>query len=216
MRKPPAHPRPRHRVGPARPVIAAAAVLALGGLGVMGAPGVPGTGGVAHAENAGSEELEFNPETVSPGQEVTVNTTVCGAGRAGTGNASSLGVAEFTMETATHKEVLVGKVTVPSHTVEGEYEISVTCADGAKSATGVLWVTAGAPDIGPTSPSTSWNSTPATPSHPAGHVRTGVGGGTSGPGTPQIAAGAAVLAAAAVGGSWLLLRRRARETQQRS
>jgi hypothetical protein len=190
--------------------VAGAAALALGGLGV---PGVPGAGGVAHAENAGSEELEFNPESVSPGAEVTVNTTACGAGRAGTGHASSLGIADFTMETATHQEVLVGKVKVPSHTVEGEYEISVTCADGAKSATGVLWVAAGTPDTGPPTHSPSWSTGPSTP---AGHVRTGVGGGTSGPGTPQIAAGAAVLAASAVGGTWLLLRRRARETQQRS
>ncbi|MFJ8583844.1 hypothetical protein ACIRD2_04190 [Streptomyces sp. NPDC093595] len=41
---------------------------------------------------------------------------------------------------------------------------------------------------------------------PSGHVKTGVGGSV-GPDTAQIAAGAAVLAAAAVGGVWLLRRR---------
>ncbi|MFF8956117.1 hypothetical protein [Streptomyces sp. NPDC014894] len=46
---------------------------------------------------------------------------------------------------------------------------------------------------------------------PSGHVQTGVGGSV-GPDTAQIAAGAAVLAAAAVGGT-LLLRRRASGTQ---
>ncbi|MFF0742465.1 hypothetical protein ACFYVL_18900 [Streptomyces sp. NPDC004111] len=199
MRETPA--RSRTRVRTAGAAVAAAAVLAVGG-----------AGGVAHAENEGGQTLEFNPQTVSPGMEVAVSTTACGAGGSGTGDASALGVGEFTMETATHKEVLVGRFTVPSHTSKGEYSVTVTCADGVKSATGELWVTAGSPDDGHPTPSPSWSSSPSTPS---GHVRTGVGGGTSGPGTPEIAAGAAVLAASAVGGGWLLLRRRAREAQQR-
>ncbi|MFJ4501435.1 hypothetical protein [Streptomyces sp. NPDC088864] len=44
------------------------------------------------------------------------------------------------------------------------------------------------------------------PTAPSGHVKTGVGGSV-GPDTTQIAAGAGVLAAAAVGGAWLLRRR---------
>ncbi|MFI6102829.1 hypothetical protein [Streptomyces sp. NPDC051310] len=48
---------------------------------------------------------------------------------------------------------------------------------------------------------------------PSGHVKTGVGG-SIGPDTAQIAAGATVLAAAAVGGVWLL-RRRASGAQDR-
>lgn len=47
---------------------------------------------------------------------------------------------------------------------------------------------------------------------PSGHARTGVGG-SAGPDTTQIAAGAAVLTAAAVGGT-LLLRRRASGAQR--
>lgn len=53
----------------------------------------------------------------------------------------------------------------------------------------------------PTGPRTS-----AAPTAPTGHVKTGVGGSV-GPDTTQIAAGAGVLAAAAVGGAWLLRRR---------
>ncbi|MFF1922699.1 hypothetical protein ACFVW8_19280 [Streptomyces sp. NPDC058221] len=54
----------------------------------------------------------------------------------------------------------------------------------------------------------------AVPTAPTGHVKTGVGGSV-GPDTTQIAAGAGVLAATAVGGAWLL-RRRASGTQDDS
>lgn len=54
----------------------------------------------------------------------------------------------------------------------------------------------------------------AAPTAPTGHVKTGVGGSV-GPDTTQIAAGAGVLAATAVGGAWLL-RRRASGTQDGS
>ncbi|MEU9201309.1 hypothetical protein [Streptomyces sp. NPDC048332] len=56
--------------------------------------------------------------------------------------------------------------------------------------------------------------TSAAPTAPTGHVKTGVGGSV-GPDTTQIAAGAGVLAATAVGGAWLL-RRRASGTQDGS
>ncbi|WNI34365.1 hypothetical protein [Streptomyces sp. ITFR-6] len=46
----------------------------------------------------------------------------------------------------------------------------------------------------------------AAPTAPTGHVKTGIGGSV-GPDTTQIAAGAGVLAATAVGGAWLLRRR---------
>ncbi len=52
----------------------------------------------------------------------------------------------------------------------------------------------------------SGHRTSAAPTAPTGHVRTGVGGSV-GPDTTQIAAGAGVLAATAVGGAWLLRRR---------
>ncbi|MEW1686326.1 hypothetical protein ACIQOF_02975 [Streptomyces sp. NPDC091265] len=60
----------------------------------------------------------------------------------------------------------------------------------------------------------SGHRTSAAPTAPTGHVRTGVGGSV-GPDTTQIAAGAGVLAATAVGGAWLL-RRRASGTQEDS
>ncbi|WLQ45585.1 hypothetical protein P8A22_26825 [Streptomyces laculatispora] len=60
----------------------------------------------------------------------------------------------------------------------------------------------------------SGNRTPAAPTAPTGHVRAGVGGSV-GPDTTQITAGAGVLAATAVGGAWLL-RRRASGTQDDS
>lgn len=60
----------------------------------------------------------------------------------------------------------------------------------------------------------SGHRTSAAPTAPTGHVRTGVGG-SIGPDTTQIAAGAGVLAATAVGGAWLL-RRRASGTQDGS
>ncbi|MFF3259741.1 hypothetical protein ACFYWO_11275 [Streptomyces sp. NPDC002932] len=56
--------------------------------------------------------------------------------------------------------------------------------------------------------------TSAAPTAPTGHVKTGIGGSV-GPDTTQIAAGAGVLAATAVGGAWLL-RRRASGTQDDS
>lgn len=52
----------------------------------------------------------------------------------------------------------------------------------------------------------SGHRTSAAPTAPSGHVKTGVGGSV-GPDTTQIAAGAGVLAAAVVGGAWLLRRR---------
>ncbi|MEU1366356.1 hypothetical protein ABZ454_09485 [Streptomyces sp. NPDC005803] len=52
----------------------------------------------------------------------------------------------------------------------------------------------------------SGHRTSAAPTAPTGHVKTGVGGSV-GPDTTQIAAGAGVLAATAVGGAWLLRRR---------
>ncbi|MET7364587.1 hypothetical protein ABZS61_01950 [Streptomyces sp. NPDC005566] len=58
-----------------------------------------------------------------------------------------------------------------------------------------------APAKPPVSPPGTW------PERPSGHVGTGVGG-SAGPDTVQLVAGAGVLGAAAVGGVWLLRRRR--------
>ncbi|GHH33564.1 hypothetical protein [Streptomyces candidus] len=181
-------------IRPARTaLVTAVAALALGAA----------VGGSAYAEDTGPAMLEFNPPTVSPGTVVTVNTTACGPGTKGTGDASSLGLGDFVMEPGTHKEVLVGQFTVPPGTAQGDYGVTVDCVDGIGAATGDLWVTGG------TGPSTGPSHTvhPTAPTAPTGHVRTGVGGGTSAPGTSQIAAGVALLAASAVGGTWLLRRR---------
>ncbi|MFF8604796.1 hypothetical protein ACF06X_02555 [Streptomyces sp. NPDC015346] len=136
----------------------------------------------AHAGN--SEALEVYPSTATPGTTVTVNTLACGSRGHGVGDAQSLGAGEFRLNPSTHKEVVVGQFTVPQHARPGTYGISVAC-DNGKTARGDLVV-----------------------KHkgPSGHVQTGVGGSV-GPDTAQVTAGAAVLAAAAVGGTWLLRRR---------
>ncbi|MFF9910512.1 hypothetical protein [Streptomyces sp. NPDC013457] len=131
-----------------------------------------------------SETLEVYPSSATPGTTVTVNTLACGKHGHGVGDAQSLGAGDFQLNPSTHKEVVVGQFKVPHHTKAGTYWISVAC-DNGRTARGELRV-----------------------EHkvPTGHVSTGVGGSV-GPDTTQIAAGAAVLAAAAVGGTWLLRRR---------
>lgn len=145
--------------------------------------------------------LEITPATAAPGSTVTVNTTACGPDGSGIGDANSLDAGDFELSTGTHKEVVVGRFTVPHDTKPGTYGIGVSC-DNGKEAGGDLEV------IGGSRPTPD----PLKPDHnrPAGHVRTGVGGSV-GPDTTQIAAGAGVIAAAAVGGV-LLMRRRANGT----
>ncbi|MEV8588672.1 hypothetical protein [Streptomyces sp. NPDC051180] len=147
-------------------------------LGAFAAPG-------AYANNDSSESLEIYPSTASPGTTVTVNTLACGKHGHGVGDANSLGAGEFQLNPSTHKEVVVGQFRVPEHVKAGSYWIGVAC-DNGRTARGDLIVKHRSP---------------------SGHVQTGVGGSV-GPDTAQITAGAAVLAAAAVGGA-LLLRRRA-------
>lgn len=158
--------------------------LTLVALGAFAAP-------TAYANNEGndghsgrSEALEVFPSSADPGTTVTVNTLACGNHGHGVGDANSLGAGEFQLNPSTHKEVVVGQFTVPHHAKAGTYGISVAC-DNGRTARGDLVV-----------------------KHkgPSGHVRTGVGGSV-GPDTAQVTAGAAVLAAAAVGGTWLLRRR---------
>ncbi|MCQ6553712.1 hypothetical protein NPS70_10975 [Streptomyces sp. C10-9-1] len=142
----------------------------------------------SYAGDTGS--LEIHPRTVAPGDSVTVSTRACGKDGRGVGDAGSLGAGEFKLRPGTHKDFAVGEFTVPGHTRSGTYGISVLCKNG-EEATGDVTVRG---------------------HHtPSGHVKTGVGGSV-GPDTTQIAAGAAVLSAAAVGGV-LLLRRRASGTQ---
>ncbi|MGW1508737.1 hypothetical protein [Streptomyces sp. NPDC002394] len=138
-----------------------------------------------HESGGSREALEVFPSSASPGETVTVNTLACGKHGHGVGDANSLGAGEFQLNPSTHKEVVVGQFTVPEHVKAGSYWISVAC-DNGKTARGDLTV-----------------------KHrgPSGHVQTGVGGSV-GPDTAQVTAGAAVLAAAAVGGV-LVLRRRA-------
>ncbi len=124
------------------------------------------------------------PVVRGPGTTVTVNTLACGKNGRGVGDANALGAGDFHLKPSTHKEIVVGQFTVPEHARAGTYGISVAC-DNGKTARGDLTVTH---------------------RRPSGHVQTGVGGSV-GPDTTQVAAGAAVLAAAAVGGAWLLRRR---------
>ncbi|MEV7563795.1 hypothetical protein [Streptomyces tanashiensis] len=138
----------------------------------------------SNQSNQGHESLEVFPSSASPGETVTVNTLACGKHGHGVGDANSLGAGEFPLSPSTHKEVVVGQFRVPEHVKAGSYWISVAC-DNGKTARGDLTVKHRSP---------------------SGHVQTGVGG-SIGPDTAQVTAGAAVLAAAAVGGVWLLRRR---------
>ncbi|GGT48038.1 hypothetical protein [Streptomyces purpureus] len=132
------------------------------------------------------ERLEIFPTTAAPGERITVNTTACGSGGHGIGDAQSLGAGDFQLSQGAHKEIVVGHFTVPHHAKPGTYSIAVAC-DNGRTAKGNLEIR----------------------HHhqgPSGHVRTGIGGSV-GPDSTQIAAGVALLAAAAVGGTWLLRRR---------
>ncbi|MFF8829461.1 hypothetical protein [Streptomyces sp. NPDC015131] len=174
--------------------------LAVVSLGALASP-------AAYAGDYG--KLEVYPSPAGPGETVTVNTTACGKKGRGIGDAESLGAGEFRLSPGTHKDVVVGQFTVPSHTKPGTYDISVAC-DNGKTARGELTVerggdSSGGHDSGGTGGHTSGGHDQG--GHvPSGHVKTGVGGSV-GPDTTQIAAGVAVLAASAVGGAWLLRRR---------
>ncbi|MFD5893971.1 MULTISPECIES: hypothetical protein [unclassified Streptomyces] len=131
--------------------------------------------------------LELFPSTSEPGESVTVNTTACGKDGHGRGDASSLGAGEFRLRPGDDKDFVVGRFRVPENTRAGTYAIFVRCQNG-REARGDLTVEHHREH------------------QPSGHVRTGVGGSV-GPDTTRIAAGAVVLAAAAVGGTRLLRRR---------
>ncbi|KMO93639.1 hypothetical protein AB0D97_11220 [Streptomyces roseus] len=142
-----------------------------------------GTAGFAPGDFA---KLEVWPKNAVPGASVTVNTTACGVGGHADGDATTVGGGRFKLVPGTHKEVVIGQFQIARGIRPGTYSIGATCADG-KYATGDLVVTERGPK---------------------GHVRTGVGGGTTTTVDPtKITAGAVVLAAAAVGGTWLLRRR---------
>ncbi|WP_267245681.1 hypothetical protein [Streptomyces sp. PR69] len=173
--------------------------------------GVCGPG--AHAGER--DALEVFPSSASPGESVTVNTTACGKGGRGVGEARKLGVPEFLLTPATHKEVVTGSFTVPRKAESGTYKISVSC-DNGKSAAGDLVVHHRDGRDHHTQPT---HRPPHLPTHapthhgmrPSGHVHTGVGGSV-GPDYLQMAAGGAVIAGAAVAGA-LMLRRRANGTR---
>lgn len=131
--------------------------------------------------------LDLYPSASAPGATVTVNTTACGKGGHGKGDAGSLGAGDFPLRPGDYKDIVVGQFRVPENTRAGTYGIFVRCENG-REARGDLTVEHHRDQ------------------QPSGHVKTGVGGSV-GPDTTQIAAGAAVLAAVAVGGTWLLRRR---------
>ncbi|GAA1512854.1 hypothetical protein GCM10009730_17290 [Streptomyces albidochromogenes] len=197
------------------------------------AAAVSGLGaGPAYAENdTPQHSLEVHPATAGPGATITVNTTACGFDSGGTGDANAVGAGDFPLRPATHKEVVTGQFELPQDAPEGTHDIAVAC-DNGNTAEGRLTVTAGpAPepthhDPGrhekgrheqgghdPARHDPARHEPDHRPTHPTGHVRTGVGGAADAD-TTQIAAGVAVLAATAVGGTWLL-RRRASGTRER-
>ncbi|MFF3753839.1 hypothetical protein ACFYYH_25795 [Streptomyces sp. NPDC002018] len=136
------------------------------------------------------DRLEFSPKVARPGTLVSVSTTACREGGA-KGEARSVGGGEFRLERAADREVLVGRFRVPHEVRRGAHRIGVRC-DNGREVIRELFVEHGR--------------------EPRGHVRSGVGGSV-GPDTTQIAAGAALVAAAAVGGT-LRLRRRASGAQE--
>ncbi|MFF5704361.1 hypothetical protein ACFY7H_17925 [Streptomyces sp. NPDC012794] len=130
--------------------------------------------------------LEVWPKSAAPGATVTVHTKACGRGGRAEGDASTVDGGRFDLAPGHRADVVTGQFRVGAGLRPGTYGIGATCTNG-KFATGDLVVTERGPQ---------------------GHVRTGVGGGTTTATDPaKIAAGAAVLAAAAVGGTWLLRRR---------
>ncbi len=163
----------------------ALAVALMGPAAVVAAPAHAGTGGV----------LEVYPGTVTPGTQVTVNTTACGTGGTAAGDASAVGAGAFVLAPGTHPEDAVGQFRVPPGAQPGTYEIVARC-DGDKDGGGRLV----SGDLVVTLTSTR------PPAQPRGSVKTGVGGAL-GPDPVQTAAGVAALAVAAAGGTWLLHRR---------
>ncbi|MET9510864.1 hypothetical protein ABZX62_20780 [Streptomyces flavidovirens] len=178
--------------------------------------------GPAYAENDTPQHtLEVYPATAGPGAAITVNTTACGSDSGGTGDANSVGAGDFPLRPATHKEVVTGQFKLPPDAPDGTHDIAVAC-DNGNTAEGTLTVTAGPPPESthtdpdrddPAHHDPAHHDPAHRPTHPTGHVKTGVGG-SAGSDTTQIAAGVAVLAATAVGGTWLL-RRRASGTRER-
>lgn len=106
-----------------------------------------------------------------------------------------------------------GSALVPdSPTAPGRGTSSERPSPSGHESTGTHDSSAGRDDSSASHDSSSDRETPsghrssAAPTAPTGHVKTGIGGSV-GPDTTQIAAGAGVLAATAVGGAWLLRRR---------
>ncbi|MFE9400695.1 hypothetical protein ACFYNY_02835 [Streptomyces sp. NPDC006530] len=209
----------------------------LGPAGALAYADSPPGGSPAYADSAPGGALELWPTSASPGTTVTANTTACGSSGRATGDANAVGSGDFPLTTSTHKEVLAGQFQVASPTKPGSFPIRVSCENGKVvearlTVTGKSdhehdqWTKDKPWDPGaqqdrdkgwghddqhgrdkgwghddPAARDKAWEG-----NDPHGHVKTGVGG-SIGPDTTEIAAGAAVLAAAAVGGTWLLRRR---------
>jgi hypothetical protein len=136
--------------------------------------------------------LAVYPATVSPGDQVSVNTAACGDKGAATGDASAVGAGTFTLAPSAHEGEAIGQFRVPPSAQPGTYEIVATCAEGGRQVKGDLLV--------------ALTTALGQQLQPRGSVKTGVGGAL-GPDPVQTAAGVAALAVAAAGGTWLLHRR---------
>ncbi|MGI5198221.1 hypothetical protein ACQEVY_32080 [Streptomyces sp. CA-288835] len=169
--------------------------LALAAAGLLAAPAYAQAFAFALGSDAGP--LEVYPATVAPGAEVTVNTALCGADGAMTGDASAVGAGAFALTPSVHERNAVGRFRVPASAQPGTYEIVALCSSGTRL-TGDLEVALahvkGAEEGA------------GEAVRPRGGVKTGAGGAV-GSGPVQAAAGVTVVAVAAVGGTWFLVRR---------
>jgi hypothetical protein len=163
-----------------------AAVLLAGSVVALAAPGALADSGTG--SNITSFGFSVTPSTVAPGGRVTLRATDCAAQATASAPALfddvTLGKGTGSGQSAT---VQVGTDAKPG----AQYDVTFTC--GPEKGTTPLTISDGSPTPSPTAP--------------IGAVKTGLGGGISGPNSIEIVAGVALVGAAGV---YVVRRRSAR------
>lgn len=149
----------------------------------------------AHADDTGS--LEIHPLTVTPGSQVTVSTTACGARGTAAGDAGAVGAGTFALSPGEGGGHPTGRFRVPPSAQPETYQIVASCEGGPQLTGDLVVALAGTYEHMLAGDE---------PVHPHGHVKTGVGGAPARD-PLRTAAGVTALAVAAAGGTWLLHRR---------